>query len=301
MLEIKSKREKKGMKSRLNRSFIVILAASLLLAAEPGAASVQAQKEEATDALRGGKNFLTTPLYKETEDQRILAVFKGLRVADVVDGMDAVGLQNIGLMDPDIHSLWRDTEHFTHRFVGVAVTARYVPTQSPPAGKMSVEAYDEWAGNWYEQRSAESFIPLIRQGTALVIEDAPSADVGSIGSYNILEWKSHGCVGVVTSATARDTDEIIVERVPLYLKKTGRGIRPGRNELESVNRPVVCGGVLVMPGDIIVADSDGVVVVPRTKAEAVAKYARRIMDEDKAGRRELYKKLGIKADDSVKK
>jgi 4-hydroxy-4-methyl-2-oxoglutarate aldolase len=48
-----------------------------------------------------------------------------------------------------------------------------------------------------------------------VIEDAPVADVGSIGSNNILAWKSRGCVGVVTSATARDTDEIAAQKVPL--------------------------------------------------------------------------------------
>jgi len=56
-----------------------------------------------------------------------------------------------------------------------------------------------------------------------------------------------------------------------------------------------------MPGDVIVADGDGVVVVPRAKAEAVATYARKIMDGDKAGRRDLYKALKIKEDDSVKK
>jgi 4-hydroxy-4-methyl-2-oxoglutarate aldolase len=89
--------------------------------------------------------------------------------------------------------------------------------------------------------------------------------------------------------------------VPLYFKKPGRGIRPGRNEIESVNRPIVCGGVLVVPGDIVVADGDGVVVVPRAQAEAVAKYARKIMEEDQGGRRDLYKKLGIKPDVSLKK
>jgi regulator of RNase E activity RraA len=56
-----------------------------------------------------------------------------------------------------------------------------------------------------------------------------------------------------------------------------------------------------MPGDVVVADGDGVVVVPRAKAEAVAKYARKILDGDKAGRRDLYKTLKIKEDDSVKK
>jgi 4-hydroxy-4-methyl-2-oxoglutarate aldolase len=288
------------MKTSLIHRLIQISVLLLLLRAAPGSSQVLDEKADAKDALRAGKGFMATPVYTEAEDQLLLAMFEGLRVSDVADGMDAVGLQNIGLMDPEIHPLWRDTEHFTHRFAGVAVTARYVPTQSAQAGKMSTEAYDAWASNWYENRSAELYFALIRKGTALVIEDAPNADVGTIGSYNILEWKSQGCVGVVTSATARDTDEIITERVPLYYKKAGRGIRPGRNELESVNRPVVCGGVLVIPGDIIMADGDGVVVVPRAKAEAVAKYARKIMENDKAGRRDLYKQLKLKEDDSVK-
>jgi regulator of RNase E activity RraA len=134
----------------------------------------------------------------------------------------------------------------------------------------------------------------------LVIEDAEDVDVGSIGSNNIMSWKLRGCVGVVTSATARDTDEIITEKVPLYFKRPGRGIRPGRNEIESVNRPIVCGGVTVMPGDVIVADGDGVVVVPRAQAEAVARYARKILDDDKAARRRLYQRLGLPEDPSVK-
>ena len=274
--------------------------ALMLMLLLPFAAAAQADKPAANEALRAGKNFLPTPIHTEADDQRLLAMFKGLRVADVADGMDAAGLQNIGLMDPAIHPLWRDVEHFTHRFAGVAVTARYVPTQAPAAGKMATAAYDEWAGDWYDRRSSEVFLDLIRPGTALVIEDAPAADVGSIGSYNILEWRTRGCVGVVTSATARDTDEIIAERVPLYFREPGRGIRPGRNELESVNRPVVCGGVLVVPGDIIVADGDGVAVVPRAQAAAVASYAQKIMKNDKEGRRDLYRQAGLKEDDSLK-
>jgi 4-hydroxy-4-methyl-2-oxoglutarate aldolase len=271
---------------------------TLFLALLPVFAAAQAADGE---NLRAGKNFLSTSVYTQAQDQRLLALYNGLRVADIADGMDACGLANIGLMDPEIHALWRDTVHFSHRFAGVAVTARYVPTQEPPAGKMTETDYDEWAGDWYDRRSPEPYLDIIRPGAALVIEDAPDADVGSIGSYNIMEWQNKGCVGVVTSATARDTDEIIAERVPLYLKKTGRGIRPGRNELESVNRPIVCGGVRVMPGDIIVADGDGVVVVPRARAEAVASYARKIMENDKEGRRDLYRQSGRQEDDSVKK
>ena len=287
------------MKSTGIFQILTLSAVLVLLAGSPGTGQVAPEKPAA--ALQAGKNLIATPVYPEAEDQKILALFKGLRVSDVVDGMDAAGLQDIGTMDPEIHALWRDTQNLSHRFVGVAVTARYVPTQQPPAGKMTTAAYDEWAGNWYEQRSTELYADLIRKGTALVIEDAAAADVGSIGSYNILEWKMRGCVGVVTSGTARDSDEIAMERVPLYLKKPGRGIRPGRNEIESVNRPIVCGGVLVVPGDIIVADGDGVVVVPRGRAEAVARYARKIMEEDQGGRRDLYKKIGLKEDVSLKK
>jgi regulator of RNase E activity RraA len=256
--------------------------------------------QTASTLPRAGTNFIATPVFTDEEDRQLLDLFKGLRVADVTDGMDAVGLQNVGLMNPSIRPLWKDTETYAHRFIGIAVTARYVPTQQAAAGARPVEDYDRWAGHWYQTRSSEPFVALLRPGSALVIEDAVEADVGSIGSNNIMGWKLRGCVGVVTSATARDTDEIATQRVPLYFQHPGRGIRPGRNELESVNRPIVCGGALVIPGDVVVADGDGVVIVPRAKAADVAEYARRIMEGDKAGRRALYKQLGLPEDDSVR-
>jgi 4-hydroxy-4-methyl-2-oxoglutarate aldolase len=253
----------------------------------------------AAEVPRTGTNFISTATHSLEDDKKLLALFDGLRVADVSDGMDAVGLQNTGLMK-DINALWKDASNYTHRFIGIAVTARYIPTQSPPSGPRKYEDFDRWVSDWYQKKSSEPFVPLLREGSALVIEEAPDADVGSIGSNNIMSWKLRGCVGVVTSATARDTDEIITQKIPLYFKKPGLGIRPGRNEIESVNRPIVCGGVAVMPGDVIVADGDGVIVVPRKVASEVASAARKILDGDKAGRRELYKKLGLPEDASVK-
>jgi regulator of RNase E activity RraA len=250
--------------------------------------------------LRAGKSFIATRTYSEAEDQKVLALFEGLRVADVTDGMDAAGLQNVGLMDPEVRPVWKDSQTFRHRFIGIAVTARYVPTNRPQAGTRPTAEYDDWAGDWYDKLSPETFEALLRNGSALVIDDAERADVGSIGSYNILAWKLKGMVGVVTDATARDLDEIETEGVPLYFRRPGRGIRPGRNELESVNQPIVCGGVLVMPGDVIVADGDGVVVVPRASAADVARYARTIIESDKAARRELYQKAGLRSDPSVR-
>jgi len=272
--------------------------ALLLVATRAGAQAPAAAAAAAPDA-RAGRGFIATPVHTAEEDRQLLALYDGLRVADVTDGMDAAGLQNVGLMDPGIRPLWKDVKDYSHRFAGIAVTARYVPTQRAAAGKRPVEEYDRWSGEWYGALSPEPFQDLLRPGSALVIDDALRADVGSIGSNNIMAWKSRGLVGVVTNATARDTDEIATEKMPLYFRHPGRGIRPGRNEVESVNRPIVCGGVLVVPGDVIVADGDGVVVVPRAVAADVALYARRILEGDKDGRRKLYRKLGLPADKSV--
>lgn len=264
-------------------------------------AVVSASAEDDVErTLRAGSNFLETEVHSAEEDAAILRLFDGLRVADVSDGMDRAGLKNVGLVSAKIGPLWKDTQTFTHRFGGIAVTARYVPTNQPHVVPETEEEFDRWVGRWYGERSPEPFVPLLRPGTALVIDDAAGADVGSIGSNNILGWKQRGCVGVVTNATARDTDEIAAQKVPLYFRKPGRGIRPGRNEIESVNRPVVIGGVLVMPGDVIVADGDGVIVVPRAHAETVSSYARATLEKDKASRRRLYEQLGLPLDDSVR-
>ncbi len=255
-------------------------------------------QEKSDVELRGGVNYLSTRVFTAEEDARILKLFEGLRVADVSDGMDMAGLPGVGLVDPAIHPDWVDQKTLAHQFRGIAVTARYVPTQRPdrPA---SGQKFQEWEGHFYSTYSHEAFARIIRPGSVVVLDDVEDRDIGTIGSYNILSWKNLGAVAVVTDASSRDTDEILVERVPLYLRKKGRGIRPGRNELESVNRPVVIGGVLVCPGDIVVGDADGVVVVPRDRAEQVAAFAREILAKDKGARKQLYERLGMPQDKTV--
>lgn len=167
------------------------------------------------------------PRYKYTFREELyvhqsLKLYEGLRVADVSDGMDKSGLHGIGLVNPMIRSLWKNTKHFTHRIVGIALTARYVPTQQPPAGKLEPEQFDEWEGHFYSHYSSEPFRDIIRKGTVMVMDDVQDVDAASTGSYNIMEWASRSCIGVVTDASARDTDEIIAEGVPLYLQKPGR-------------------------------------------------------------------------------
>ncbi|MBN1443708.1 MAG: RraA family protein [Planctomycetes bacterium] len=279
---------------------ILAFACAGRLALVPVPAAAQPESGSDPEALRAGRNYIETAIYSAEEDKEILELFQGLRVADVSDGMDKAGLADIGLMAPEIHAAWKDIRRHKHRFTGIAVTARYVPANEAPAPAMKTEDFDEWVGRTYRDVTPEPFVPLLREGTALVLDDAPDSDVGTIGSNNIMGWKLRGCVGVVTNATARDTDEIAAEEIPLYFRKPGRGIRPGRNEIESVNRPIECGGVQVRPGDVIVADGDGVIVVPREKAREVAAYSRSTMEGDKAGRRRLYEKLGLPEDDSVR-
>jgi 4-hydroxy-4-methyl-2-oxoglutarate aldolase len=249
--------------------------------------------------LRSGVNFIDTRIFSSEENQELLKLYDGLRVADVTDGMDMAGLPNTGLVDASIHPSWIDQDSLKHQFRGIALTVRYVPTQQKDRPEPGTNFHD-WEGQFYNQLSSETWADIIEPGNAIVIDDDEFGDVGTIGSNNILGWFSKGAVGVVTDAGARDTDEVAKERVPLYLRQKSRGIRPGRNQLESVNRPVSIGGVLVCPGDVVVADGEGVVVVPRAVARLVAEYSREILDVDKNARRQMYERLSLPMDQTVK-
>jgi 4-hydroxy-4-methyl-2-oxoglutarate aldolase len=229
--------------------------------------------------------FIPYKDYSAEENARVLEAYRYLRVADVSDGMDVVGLQNIGLVNPEIHALWKDTERFTHRVAGIAVTARYVPTN-----RREPKMDDRTIGRWYSTITSEAFMKVLTPGSMLVIDAMEDGETRSIGSSNIMSWKKLGMVGLVTSGGLADTDEIIAEKVPTYFRRLARGIRPGRNELESVNRPVTIGGVLVRPGDVVVADGDGVVVVPRERADEVAAAALPFLDN--IGRERYIKETG---------
>ncbi|MCP5110891.1 MAG: RraA family protein, partial [bacterium] len=191
----------------------------------------------------------------------------------------------IGTVNQDIHALWKDTEKFTHRVVGIAVTIRYVPTnkREPRMDKQTISRL-------YSTVTSEAFQPMLFPGAMLVIDAMEDGESRSIGSSNIKGWRKRGMVGLVTSGGLADSDEIIHEKTPCYFRRYARGIRPGRNELESVNRPVTIGGVLVRPGDVVVADGDGVIVVPRERAEEVAAAAATFLDN--IGRQRYIERTG---------
>ena len=229
------------------------------------------------------------------DPSQLLALYEGVRVTDVCDGLDAVGLIDTCTMDWQIRPLWRDTDGMSHRICGFAHTIRFVPTNRVVPRPLPPEEFRAWVGQWYSNLAPGPKEP-VTPGEILVIDGAEVGDVGFIGSNNALSWIVRGAVGVVTNGGCRDTDELIKQKVPVYSRRIGRGIRPGRLEWDAENVPIECGGVRVFPGDVVVADGDGVIVVPIEHAETVARFAREVANQDKAARRAHYEKAGLDAD-----
>ena len=227
--------------------------------------------------------------------EEVLELYKGLRVTDVIDGMDAVGLQDTGTMSPEIHPLWRDIENFKHCFMGFACTMRFMPTNRAMHAT-DIEDYKKKKSEWYSQVSEKDIYKYMKPGDVLVVDGDVQRDIGYWGSMNTYEHHLNGFVGFVTNGTCRDSDELIKQEVPVHFRRPGRGIRPGRLEYDTCNIPVNVGGVLVRPGDFVVADGDGVVVVPIEYVMEVGKFSREVADGDKAARRELYERAGREFD-----
>ena len=290
-------------KSRLvSFATLFLLASILFVLATDAQEAVEARKHTTPEGVR----LLMNKSFDDSDRARkeILDIYKDLRVTDVLDGMDLIGLQDIGLMNRHIRPLWRDVDKFTHRIVGFAVTVRHVPTDVR-VGQNSFPDLDGFKKFKSEQygRAPDAWLKAAKPGDVAVIDAAGVSECGFIGSNNSLGWAEKGVVGVVANAGARDTDEIVkVKRIAVYCMDgySTRGVRPGRLIAESYNFPINCGGVTVFPGDVIVADGDGVIVVPRWHAVTVGKLAKEIHIGDEKSRAARFKRLGMPLDETVK-
>lgn len=174
-----------------------------------------------TGEQKSGTPKLTTPegvrllknrSFDDSEQARkeILELYKDLRLTDVLDAMDLVGLQDIGLMNKDIRPLWRDVEKFSHRIVGFAITVRHVPTDVR-VGQNSfpdIEGFKRFKSQQYG-RAPDAWLEVAKPSDVVVIDAGGIPECGFIGSNNSLGWAEKGVVGVVTNGGARDTDEIV--------------------------------------------------------------------------------------------
>jgi regulator of RNase E activity RraA len=222
---------------------------------------------------------------------KLVERFKKLRTADVSDALDCLGFYDTYVMSQKMRPVWEGAW-----FAGRAYTVRLVPTnKSLP--KMPKEEYFDTlsklkAYDW--SRSVDSY----PDNTALVI-DAGGTQAGLLGSANILRFTAQGVDGLVIDGTCRDSDEVRMEQIPVWCTMRSCSHVIGRLEESHIGEIIHCGGVRVAPGDIIVADSDAVVVVPQALAEEAAGIAEEVKKKDMVSRGKLYKALGRAADETV--
>lgn len=227
----------------------------------------------------------------KTQKEEVMNLYSKLRVTDTRDGLDWMGYHHYGSMSPDMRPLWRV------RAAGFAKTARYIPYDKP-APKATGDEYTEWS-NWYYGNVC--IYPWIQELEPFdfPVVDMSNLTVGLMGSNNTMEGVRDGAVGYVAYGGVRDTDEIILQKIPFWSTKIAQPMDQARIQYESHNTKINCDGVCVCPGDLVVADGDGVVVVPGELIFDVAKWASRESTADRAARRKLYTELGLPPDDSV--
>lgn len=228
-----------------------------------------------------------------TDTYTLARKFEYLRTTDVTDALDAVGRQDLTLMDARVKPLWQGM-----RFWGPAVTLRALPANIRMP-QLSADAAVRSHEIWFEEHRGMGVADHVKEGCVVVTATEGCGEIGIWGSNNTLGIVSRGALGVVTDGYARDTDELILQRTPIACRERGRPIIPGRCSFAGVNEAVACGGVLVRPGDIVGCDGDGCVVVPMEVAEDVVRTAARILVDDARKRRQLYERMGMEFDRTV--
>ncbi|RVT42289.1 ribonuclease activity regulator RraA [Sphingobium algorifonticola] len=149
----------------------------------------------------------------------------------------------------------------TKRMAGPAFTLRHIPARE------DIDVVEAFRDPKHAQRVAVETVP---PGHILVMDCRQDASAASGGSILFTRLEVRGCGGVVTDAGLRDYDTIATLNLPCFAAKPSAPTNLSRHHALDINVPIGCGGAPVYPGDIIVGDSDGVVVIPAHLASDIA-------------------------------
>lgn len=148
------------------------------------------------------------------------------------------------------------------RMIGTAKTLRYVPMREDlvPTLQHGLNA---------QRRAVETIEP----GQVLVIEARNSPEAGTIGDVLSMRALARGATGIITDGCVRDSGAVRALNISVYLQ-SAHGATFGRDHLPlDIDVPIACAGVFVMPGDVIVGDDDGAMLIPAALVAEVARDA----------------------------
>ncbi|MCC6197704.1 MAG: RraA family protein [Burkholderiales bacterium] len=185
-----------------------------------------------------------------------LDLLRGLGTADLSDAMYALSIPDSAL-DPEVRLLAGES------LVGRAITIERVPTPHNTST-------DEIAPDM--KMAIQELIDSARPGSVMVLAAQRIASHANSGGNQALRASKVGMNGWVTDGAIRDLEEMKSYGITIFAK--GTSPRAGQHRFTTVkkNEPVVCAGVLINPGDLIVGDSDGVIVIrPRDVKRIVEK------------------------------
>lgn len=148
------------------------------------------------------------------------------------------------------------------KIVGTARTLRFIPARE--------DLFKTHGGGFNAQKQ---LFDAVGEGEIIVIEARGDAGTGTLGDILALRAKTRGAAGVVTDGGVRDFDMVAEIGLPVFSKGAHPSVLGRRHVPWETDVTVACGGAAVQPGDIVVGDSDGVIVIPADLAEEIADAA----------------------------
>jgi regulator of RNase E activity RraA len=147
------------------------------------------------------------------------------------------------------------------RMVGQVFTLRYIPAREDR------NSLDVFRNEDHPQRVAVETCPA---GQVLVMDGRRDASAATAGSILVTRMAVRGCAGIVTDGGFRDVASIGALEMPAFYAGPSAPTNLTKHEALDINVPIGCGGVAVFPGDVVVGDQDGVMVIPAHLADEIA-------------------------------